>query len=121
LSVLRIYFLQQWSDLAAEEALCHSVSMRRFVGIDLGREAAPSLTKNRDKSRDPDMHQTKKGNQWYFGMKAHIGIDSKSKIIHSVAASAACVADSQVLPDLLHGDETRVWSDAAYQGQAQTP
>lgn len=168
--MLRIYFLQQWfnlSDPAVEEALYDSVSMRRFVGIDLGREAAPdettilrfrhllekhhlgkklfeavhrhleaqglkvargtivdatiisapSSTKNKDRMRDPDMHQTRKGNQWHFGMKAHIGVDSKSKIIHSVVATAANVADSQVLPDLLHGDETRVWGDRAYQGQ----
>jgi IS5 family transposase len=60
------------------------------------------------------MHQTKKGNQWYFGMKAHVGVDSKSKIIHT----AANVADSTVLPDLLHGEETRVWGDQAYRGQS---
>jgi IS5 family transposase len=78
---------------------------------------APSSTKNKEKSRDPQMHQTKKGNQWYFGMKAHIGVDSKTKIIHSVAATAANVHDSQVLEDLLHGDETRVWGDSAYAGQ----
>ena len=78
---------------------------------------APSSTKNRKKARDPEMHQTKKGNQWYFGMKAHIGVDSRTKLIHSVAAPAANVHDSQVLPDLLHGQETRVWGDAAYSGQ----
>lgn len=78
---------------------------------------APSSTKNADKARDPEMHQTKKGNQWYFGMKAHIGIDSKTKIIHAAVATAANVADSQVLGDLLHGDETRVWGDQAYRGQ----
>jgi IS5 family transposase len=72
---------------------------------------APSSTKNQKKERDPEMHQTKKGNQWYFGMKAHIGVDSQSKIIHAVAATAANVHDSQVLPDLLHGEETRVWGD----------
>ena len=81
---------------------------------------APSSTKNKDKSRDPEMHQTKKGNQWYFGMKAHIGVDSRSKLIHSVAASAANVHDSQLLGDLLHGDETRVWGDSAYAGQGDT-
>ena len=80
---------------------------------------APSSTKNRKKERDPDMHQTKKGNQWYFGMKAHIGVDSRSKIIHTVAATAANVHDSQVLPDLLHGEETRVWGDSAYSGQGE--
>ena len=79
--------------------------------------SAPSSTKNRTKERDPEMHQTKKGNQWYFGMKAHIGVDSQTKLIHSVAATAANVHDSQVLPELLHGQETRVWGDAAYSGQ----
>jgi IS5 family transposase len=79
--------------------------------------SAPSSTKNRTKARDPEMHQTKKGNQWYFGMKAHIGVDSRTKLIHSVAATAANVHDSQVLPELLHGQETRVWGDAAYSGQ----
>ena len=78
---------------------------------------APSSTKNQDKARDPDMHQTRKGNQWYFGMKAHIGVDSKKKLIHSVVATAANVHDSQVLEDLLHGDETRLWGDSAYAGQ----
>lgn len=80
---------------------------------------APSSTKNKDKARDPEMHQTKKGNQWYFGMKGHIGVDSKSKQIHSVAATAANVHDSQMLEDLLHGGETRVWGDSAYSGQGE--
>ena len=78
---------------------------------------APTSTKNREQKRDPEMHQTKKGNQWYFGMKAHVGVDSKTKLIHSAVATAANVADSTVLPDLLHGEETRVWGDQAYRGQ----
>ncbi len=65
---------------------------------------APSSTKNAEKARDPDMHQTKKGKQWHFGMKAHIVVDSQSKVIHAVVATAANVADSEILPDLLHGD-----------------
>jgi IS5 family transposase len=76
----------------------------------------PSSIKNADKARDPEMHQTKKGEQWYFGMKAHFGVDS-SKLIHAVTATPANVADSTVLPDLLHGNETRVWGDQAYRGQ----
>src|SRR5438132_307725 len=72
---------------------------------------APTSTKNREQQRDPEMHQTKKGKQWYFGMKAHVGVDSKTKIIHTAVATAANVADSAVLPDLLHGEETRVWGD----------
>jgi IS5 family transposase len=168
--MLRIHFLQHWfnlSDPAVEEALYDSRAMRRFVGIDLGREPAPdettvcnfrhlleapnlgeqlfalineylqdnglkvnsgtivdatiidapSSTKNKDKTRDPEMHQTRKGNQWYFGMKGHIGVDSQTKLIHSVAATAANVHDSQLLGDLLHGDETHVWGDSAYTGQ----
>ena len=80
---------------------------------------APSSTKNQDEQRDPEMHQTRKGKQWYFGMKAHVGVDSKMKIIHTVVATAANVADSAVLPELLHGEETRVWGDGAYQGQTE--
>ena len=80
---------------------------------------APSSTKNRNQQRDPEMHQTKKGKDWYFGMKAHVGVDSKNKIIHSVVVTPANVADSAVLPELLHGEETRVWGDGAYQGQTE--
>jgi transposase, IS5 family len=81
--------------------------------------SAPSSTKNEDQERDPEMHQTAKGKQWYFGMKAHIGMDSKEKIIHTVKASAANVADKDALPHLLHGKETRVWGDQAYRGQGE--
>jgi transposase, IS5 family len=169
--MLRLHFLQHWfnlSDPAAEEALYESVSMRRFVGIDLGREpvpdettilnfrhllerrnlaralfdrvnaglaarglqvaggtivdatiiAAPSSTKNADNARDPEMRQTRKGQQWYFGMKLHVGVDSRTKLIHSVTTTAANVHDATVLPELLHGQETRVWGDQAYRGQA---
>jgi IS5 family transposase len=80
---------------------------------------APSSTKNKAGQRDPEMHPTKKGNQWYFGIKAHVGVDSKSKLVHSVATSAASVADKHMLPDLLHGEERKVWGDGAYQGQSQ--
>ncbi len=80
--------------------------------------AAPSSTKNADGKRDPEMHQTKKGNQWYFGMKAYIGVDSKVKTVHSVTATPANVNDSLTI-GLLHGDETRVWGDSAYQGQRE--
>jgi transposase, IS5 family len=78
--------------------------------------SAPSSTKNKDGERDPEMHQTAKGKQWYFGMKAHIGIDSRTKLIHTILASAANVHDADALPYLLHGKETRVWGDQAYQG-----
>jgi IS5 family transposase len=81
--------------------------------------AAPSSTKNSKKERDPEMHQTRKGNQWYFGAKAHIGVDSKEGIVHSVCTSAASVSDVHMLPDLLHGEEKKVWGDAGYQGQTE--
>jgi transposase, IS5 family len=81
---------------------------------------APSSTKNASGKRDPEMHQTRKGNQWYFGMKAHIGVDSKEGHVHSVCSTAASVADKHMLPDLLHGDERKVWGDGAYQGQGET-
>ena len=93
------------------------LQVSRGTIVDATIIAAPSSTKNRQKARDPEMHQTKKGNQWYFGMKAHIGVDSRTKLIHSVAATAANVHDSQMLPRLLHGQETRVWGDATYSGQ----
>ena len=168
--MLRIHFIQHWfnlADLACEEALYDSVSLRRFVGIDLGREpvpdattilkfrrllndnklgeslfakvgaelqargfkvntgtivdatiiGAPSSTKNADKARDPDMHQTRKGKQWYFGMKLHIGVDSQSGLAHSAVVTAANVHDKHPLPDLLHGNERRVYGDSAYASQ----
>jgi len=81
---------------------------------------APSSTKNSCGRRDPQMHQVKKGNQWYFGMKAHLGVDQKHKLIHSVAATSANIHDSHLLPELLHGAETRVWGDSAYAGHTET-
>ena len=80
---------------------------------------APSSTKNEKKERDPAMHQTRKGKQWYFGLKAHIGVDSKEGTVHSVATSAAHVSDVHMLPDLLHGEERKVWGDGGYQGQTR--
>jgi len=77
---------------------------------------APSSTKNKSGERDPEMHQTRKGNQWYFGLKAHIGVDSKEGVVHSVCTSAASVADKHMLPDLLHGEERKVWGDGGYPG-----
>jgi IS5 family transposase len=80
---------------------------------------APSSTKNAKKERDPAMRQTRKGQQWYFGLKAHIGMDSKTNVVHSVCTSAASVSDCHMLPDLLHGEERKVWGDAGYQGQTR--
>ena len=81
--------------------------------------AAPSSTKNADKARAPEMHQTKKGNQWHFGMKVHIGVDSKTGLAHSATVTPANVHDSQELPNLLHGNETRLYGDSAYTGQKE--
>ena len=95
------------------------LEVRRGTIVDATILAAPSSTKNAKKERDPEMHQTKKGNQWHFGMKLHIGVDSREKLIHSVATTAANVHDSQLVDKLLHGRETRVWGDSAYLGQKQ--
>ena len=78
---------------------------------------AASSTKNADKARDPDMHQTRKGQQWYFGMKMHIGVDSRTGLAHSAAVSPANVHDKHLLEDLLHGEERRAYGDSAYARQ----
>lgn len=167
--MLRMYVAQNCfglSDEGIEDALYDSQAIRRFVGIDLGREsapdattllkfrrlleekgltesifnainahlaekglflrqgtvvdatiiAAPPSTKNRAGKRDPEMHQTRKGNQWYFGMKAHIGADADSGLVHTVVGTAAHVNDVTQAQALLHGDETDVFGDAGYQG-----
>ena len=80
---------------------------------------APSSTKNSSGKRDPEMHQTRKGNQWYFGAKAHIGVDAREGHVHSLCTSAASVSDVHMLPDLLHGEERKVWGDGGYQGQTE--
>lgn len=78
--------------------------------------AAPSSTKNANGERDPEMHQTKKGNQWHFGMKAHIGVDAESGLVHSVVGTAANVNDVTQAGALLHGQETAAFGDAGYRG-----
>jgi IS5 family transposase len=167
--MLRMYIVQQTlglSDEGIEDALYDSHAIRDFVGIDLGREAAPdattllkfrhrleakeltaqvfgtikahlaakglllregtvvdatiiaapSSTKNEEGKRDPEMHQTKKGNLWHFGMKAHIGVDAESGLVHTVVGTAANVNDVTQAQALLHGDETEAFGDAGYQG-----
>ena len=89
--------------------------MRAGTIADATLIAAPSSTKNQEKARDPEMHQTKKGNQWYFGMKAHIGADAESGIVHTVITTAANASDVSVVQDLLHGDEDTLHGDAGYQ------
>jgi len=90
--------------------------MRAGTIVDATIIAAPSSTKNEGKTRDPDMHQTKKGNQWFFGMKAHIGVDAESGIVHSVVATAANVGDITQAGALLHGEEEVAFGDAGYRG-----
>jgi len=84
--------------------------------VDATLIAAPSSTKNSTGERDPEMHQTKKGNQWHFGMKAHIGVDAESGLVHTVIGTAANVNDVTQGHALLHGEETVVFADAGYQG-----
>lgn len=170
--MLRGHFLQQWfnlSDPGAEEALNESPVLRRFVGIDLGREpvpdettfckfrhlleahglgqqifqrvneclrargfklsqgtivdatliSAPQSTKNAAGQRDPEMGSTRKGQKWFFGMKAHVGVDRHSKLIHSVVATSGNTADGPMIGQLLHGGERDVWGDKAYACQGK--
>ena len=167
--ILRMYVAQQCfglSDEGTEDAVYDSQAIRRFVGIDLNREAvpdatallkfrhlleahhltesifnainahladrglflregtivdatliaAPPSTKNKERKRDIEMHQTKKGNQWHFGMKVHIGVDAQSGLVHTLIGTAANVHDITQAQALLHGDETDVFGDAGYQG-----
>src|SRR3984893_11921802 len=104
-------------DEVQRQLAAKGLKIARGTIVDATIISAPSSTKNAEKARDPEMHQTKKGNQWYFGMKAHFGVDSRTKLIHAVVATPANVADSTMLPDLLHGQETRVWGDQADRGQ----
>jgi IS5 family transposase len=90
--------------------------MREGTIVDATLIAAPPSTKNRNKARDPDMHQSKKGNQWYFGMKAHIGVDAESGLVHTVVGTSGNVSDVSQTHALLHGEETLVFGDAGYQG-----
>jgi transposase, IS5 family len=83
--------------------------------------AAPPSTRNKQKARDPEMHQTKKGNQWHFGMKAHIGVDVASGLVHTVTGTAANEADITQTAALLHGAEEDVFGDAGYTGADKRP
>ncbi len=97
------------------------LQLREGTIVDATILDAPASTKNRAQARDPEMHQVKKGRQWYFGMKAHIGLDVATGLVHSVATTAADVADFTQVPRLLHGAETQVWGDAGYVGVARRP
>ena len=92
------------------------LKLREGTIVDATIIEAPSSTKNRAEERDPEMHQTRKGNQWHFGMKAHIGVDSETGIVHSMSTTAANAHDVTEAHNLLHGGETVVWGDAGYQG-----
>lgn len=93
-----------------------SVMMTQGTLVDATIIEAPSSTKNKDKQRDPDMHQTKKGNEWHFGMKAHIGVDANSGLTHTLVTTAANEHGLNPLNKLLHGEEEFVSGDAGYQG-----
>jgi IS5 family transposase len=104
-----------------ELLLANGMKLSGGTIVDATLIAAPPSTKNREQSRDPEMHQSKKGNQWYFGMKLHIGADSQSGLVHSASVTAGNVHDSHELANLLHGEETRLYGDSAYRGQKQRP
>ena len=102
-----------------ELLLANGMKLSGGTIVDATLIAAPPSTKNKDKSRDPEMHQVKKANEWHFGMKLHIGADSKTGLVHSASVTAANVHDSHQVPNLLHGQETRLYGDSAYRGKAQ--
>jgi transposase, IS5 family len=95
--------------------------MKEGTLVDAAIINAPSLTKNKSKQRDEQMHQAKKGNQWYFGMKAHIGADAKSGLVHSLRTAASHTSDISQTHTLLHGEEKEVWADAGYLGVEKRP
>ena len=97
------------------------MTMRQGTIVDATLIAAPSSTKNNEGKRDPEMHQTKKGNQWYYGLNVHIGVDKESGLIHSVKTTAATVHDLTPAAELLHGGEDVVYADAGYQGIEKRP
>jgi IS5 family transposase len=95
------------------------ITLRSGTLVDATIIDAPSSTKNKAGARDPEMSSTKKGNDWYFGMKAHVGVDADSGIVHSLETTTAKVHDSQVWDELLHGAETSVWADKGYVSAAR--
>ena len=95
--------------------------LREGTIVDATLIAAPPSTKNKDGKRDPEMHQSKKGKQWYFGMKAHIGVDAQSGLVHTVIGTAGNTSDVTQAQALLHGDESDVFGDSGYQGVEKRP
>lgn len=125
-SILRFRHLLEEHQLAAQILATVNATLadkglmlREGTVVDATLIAAPSSTKNKDGERDPEMHQTKKGNQWHFGMKAHIGVDADSGMVHTVVGTAANVNDVTQAHALVHGEETDVFADAGYQGVAK--
>ncbi|SFT82433.1 IS5 family transposase [Paraburkholderia aspalathi] len=122
-TILRFRHLLETHGLAAQmltlvnEILTEKgLMLKEGSAVDATLISAPSSTKNGSGTRDPEMHQTKKGNQWYFGMKAHIGVDAESGLVHTVIGTAANVHDIIAAEALLHGQEKDVYADAGYQG-----
>ncbi|MDP9996529.1 IS5 family transposase [Variovorax boronicumulans] len=122
-TILNFRHLLEASDLAEDifkQVNAHlarkGLLLKRGSIVDATIIAAPSSTKNSTGERDPEMHQTKKGNQWHFGMKAHIAVDAESGLVHTVTTTAANEADVEQVADLLHGKEDAVWADSGYRG-----
>jgi len=122
-TILRFRHLLEKHDLATDMLRvvndilqAKGLMMKKGTVVDATLIAAPSSTKNAEGERDPEMKQTKKGNQWYFGMKAHIGVDAHSGLVHSVVGTAANVNDVTQAGVLLHGEEEAAFGDAGYQG-----
>jgi IS5 family transposase len=109
--------LQTVNELLIERGLLLKVG----TAVDATLIAAPTSTKNKDKARDPEMHSSKKGNQWYFGMKAHIGVDADSGLVHSVRGTSGHVSDIAEGNSLLHGQEKLGFGDAGYRGIEKRP
>ena len=107
---------EQFLNTVNEQLNAKGFLLREGTVVDATLIAAPSSTKNKEGERDPEMHQVKKGNQWHFGMKAHIGVDAESGLVHTVVGTAANVNDVTQAHALLHGEESDVFGDAGYQG-----
>ncbi len=127
-TLLRFRHLLETHNLAARMLLvinttlaAQGLMLKTGSVVDATLIDAPSSTKNKDGKRDPEMHQVKKGNQWYFGMKAHIAVDADSGLVHTGIGTAANVHDVTQAANLLHGEEATVWADAGYRGIDKRP
>src|SRR5882672_8274720 len=117
----RVLFDEVGAMLEERGLLMRQGTIPAFARTDATIIAAPPSTKNKSKARDPEMHQTKKGNQWHFGMKAHIGVDVASGLVHTFTGTAANEADINQTAALLHGREEAVFADAGYTGAEKRP